>query len=246
MKIKFYVVEDEPENRRGMINLLNSGDHSLVVGDADTVNHAFLGIIKEKPDALMLDIKLLEGDAFILLEKLREIHYPIPPVIIVTGHLDFELAQQALNDFRDYVIHILQKPFLENWEEKYYLIIDKIRTYYLKPSTEFWYQDQVFLFRSGHNTYRIRLKEIEYIEVGGNGTIIIHRDFGDPVKIYMTLNQFLHKSSQEVVRIHRKYAVNKNKIDHIDHEDRMIYLFGHQKGIDIGEVFYPDIIQIIQ
>ena len=46
-----------------------------------------------------------------------------------------------------------------------------------------------------------------------------------------------------IVRVHRKYAVNKNKIDYINHEDRQIHLQGHRGkgGIDIGEVFYGEI-----
>lgn len=238
--IKFYVVEDEPSNRAGMIKLLTQGKETSVVGEADSVSDAFKGILQKKPTALMLDIKLYEGDAFMLLQRLRDHQFIIPPTVIVTGHLDFELAQEALNRFRDHVVYILQKPFLEGWNKKYEEICDAIRSYQVKENFV-KAGDTTFMFRSGNQTFRIKLSEIEYIEVGGNGSIIIHTDFGKEVKVYKTLTQFLSVAPPEIVKVHRKYAVHKEKINYIDHEDRLIFLNGHQKGISIGEAFYQDI-----
>lgn len=237
--IKFYVVEDEPSNRQGIIDLINNHEDTLVIGDASTVDDAFIGIFNTAPDALMLDVKLIGGDAFMLLRRLMNQRVRIPPTILITGHFDFELASQALNEFREHVVHILQKPFLENWEEKYVLILDKIRC--SQPASK----NHVFIIKSKSQTHRLKLEEVEYIEVGGNGSIIIHRDFGKPVKMYQTLNKFLLTAPKTIIRIHRKYAVNKDKVDYVDHEDRLIYLAGHQKGIDIGEVFYSDINNLI-
>ena len=245
-RIKFYVVEDEPVNRAGMVKLLNKNEDTCTVGQADCVNDAFKGILETNPTALMLDIKLIGGDAFTLLQRLKDQRYPIPPVVIVTGHLDFELAQEALNNYRDHVVYILQKPFLENWKDKYVEICDAIRSYYLNPHVSTSNSEKIFILRSKQYTYRVPASEVEYIEVGGNGTIIIHTDFGKKIKVYDSLSNFILSAPSVIVRIHRKYAVHKEKIEYVDHEDRMLYLNGHKTGLDIGDNFYSDIVNMIK
>ena len=247
-QFNFFVVEDEPANRQGMIQLLSQATGVQVVGEAESVDAAFDGILQTRPTALMLDIKLIGGDAFMLMQRLRDIQFPIPPTVIVTGYLEFELAQETLNRFRDHVVYIMQKPILEDWQEKFASIQDAIRTYHYKkevrqqPSD----RDRVFMLRAGPNTHRVKLSEIEYIEVGGGGTIIIHTDFGKEVRTYKALEQMLQEAGPDLVRIHRSIAVHRNKISHIDHEDRMVYLNGMREGLGIGDVYYGDVLEMMK
>jgi len=67
---------------------------------------------------LFLDIKIKGGDAFQLLRTLKRKNVDIPPVIVNTGFAEFEYVQKAHNEFGDYVIMILKKPFWEDWAEK--------------------------------------------------------------------------------------------------------------------------------
>jgi DNA-binding LytR/AlgR family response regulator len=245
--INFYVVEDEPQNREGLIQLINEGNHTQVTGAAGSVDAAFNGIIETHPDALLLDIKLIGGDAFQLLQRLIDAHFPIPPSVLITGHLEFSLAQEALNRFRDHIVYIIQKPFLENWEEKFQNICQAIKVYYSRNDLQntIASNEPVLFLRSGKATHRISVNEIEYIEVGGKGSVIIYTDLGKKVKIYLTLHKFLDQVPPSIVRIHRKYAIHRDKVSHIDHEDRLLYLTGIKKGLDIGEVFYPKILEIL-
>lgn len=235
--IRFFVVEDEPEARRGMIQLLNGGDETEVIGEAESVTKALALIPDAKPDALMLDIKLIGGDAFLLLERLRQRGYELPPVVIATGHLDFELAQEATNRFHDHVVHILQKPVLEDWSVKYMRFCDAVRRK-LKPKEKDTKKEDVLIITTRKATHQVRLGDIEYIESAGNNSIVIHTAFSKEIRKSEGLGKFLMDSPPTLIRIHRQHAVNKEKIEYIDHEDRLLFLMGVKKGLSIGDRYY--------
>ena len=96
------------------------------------------------------------------------------------------------------------------------------------------------IVRAGNYTHFIRICEIEFIEVAGSRSILIHTDFNQKIRVYKTLTKFLLAENLEaLVQVHRKYAVHKCKVSYIDHEDRRVYLQGSKSGIDIGEKYLP-------
>ena len=191
-----------------------------------------------------LDIKLLGGDAFQLLQKLRDHHIRIPPTIIITGHLDFSLAQETLNRFRQEVVHILQKPFLDNWEEKYQRICEAVRAADLSPPS-MKIKDVLFL-RADNATHRIPIADINYIQVGGQGTCVFYLEDNREIRVYKTMIKMLEALPPQIVRVHRKFAVHRDKVSHINHEDRMLYLRGLPRGIDIGEIYYSNMLHLLR
>ena len=229
-----------------MIEKLDQGSQTQVVGSAAAVQEAFEKIITLNPEALLLDIKLLGGDAFQLLQKLRDQRISIPPTVIITGHLDFELAQETINRFRHEVVHMLQKPFLDNWEEKYRKICSSVRSNLQANELKSSKTQEVLFLRSGNTTHRANVQDIKYIQVGGQGTSVLYLDDNREIRIYKTLVKLIDELPPTIVRIHRKFAIHRHKVSHIDHEDRMIYLKGMRRGIDIGEVYYPRMVELLQ
>ena len=49
-----------------------------------------------------------------------------------------------------------------------------------------------------------------------------------------------------ITRIHRNNAINVHKIDRVDHEDHVIYLRDQNRGIGIGDAYYPGILRMLR
>lgn len=236
--LKFFIVEDEKESLNALTESLESMDRVELLGHADNVEDAYSSILELNPDALFLDIKLRGGDAFHLMKKFKTNGVDCPPAIIMTGHDEFELAQKAINNYHDNILKILKKPFWEDFDCHFEECRDAILAY---RQVQHHNKDEVLYVKEGNFTYRITYDDIDFIEVGGSGTIfLITSDKVEEAKrINQTLNSFLEKLPDSFIRIHRNYAVHINKISHIDHEEHMLYLKGHEKGLSIGRTYFP-------
>jgi DNA-binding NarL/FixJ family response regulator len=80
-----FIVEDSAPIRERLIGLLRDIEGVTVVGEAETAKAAVEGILRTKPDSVVLDIQL-NGSSGI--EVLRKIHPLAPEVvfIVLTNH----------------------------------------------------------------------------------------------------------------------------------------------------------------
>lgn len=236
--LRFFIVEDEKESIKALTESLENIDSVELLGHADNVEDAYSSILELKPDALFLDIKLRGGDAFHLMKKFKTNGVVCPPAIIMTGHDEFELAQKAINNYHSNILKILKKPFWEDFDRHFEECRDAILAY---RQFNHHKKDEVLYVKDGNFTYRIAYDEIDYISVGGSGTIylMISDKLEESKKINQTLNSFLEGMPDKFIRIHRNFAIHIDKISHIDHEEHVLYLKGHDKGLSIGRTYYP-------
>ena len=103
---KILFVDDEPELRRLVIDILSDDGFSNII-DAGTVKTGLILARQEKPDLAILDVMLPDGDGFSLMKKLRA--FTNIPVIFLTAKDEAadKLAVLGLGA-DDYVV----KPFL--------------------------------------------------------------------------------------------------------------------------------------
>ena len=103
---KILLVDDEPELRKLVINILSDDGFSNII-DAGTVQTGLIFARQEKPDLAILDVMLPDGDGFSLMKKLRA--FTNIPVIFLTAKDEAadKLAGLGLGA-DDYVV----KPFL--------------------------------------------------------------------------------------------------------------------------------------
>ena len=103
---KILFVDDEPELRRLVIDILSDDGFSNII-DAGTVQTGLIYARQEKPDLAILDVMLPDGDGFSLMKKLRA--FTNIPVIFLTAKDEAadKLAGLGLGA-DDYVV----KPFL--------------------------------------------------------------------------------------------------------------------------------------
>ena len=103
---KILFVDDEPELRRLVIDILSDDGFSNII-DAGTVKTGLILARQEKPDLAILDVMLPDGDGFSLMKKLRA--FTNIPVIFLTAKDEAadKLAGLGLGA-DDYLV----KPFL--------------------------------------------------------------------------------------------------------------------------------------
>ena len=98
------VVDDDPAVRFGLKDFLETRGYR--VDEADTAKSAEQAFRDNRPDVVLSDYRLPDGDALALLPRLRAISEEVP-VILLTAHGSVELAVQAMKEGAE---HFLTKP----------------------------------------------------------------------------------------------------------------------------------------
>lgn len=156
-----------------------------------------------------MDIKLIGGDVFILLNKLRKSSIPIPKIVLVTSFPEF--AIKSLNEYRNCVVKYIMQPFLEDWESKFRDAIDTLMITNIDTSTiqnSISKDNESILVKSESKLYNINFNNLNWVEVDGGGSIyLVLKDHH--IKVDMTLAKFLKKTPDNLmIQIRRDYAVN--------------------------------------
>ncbi len=102
--LKLLLVDDEDDFRRATSKTLNRRGFSVT--EAANGEEALEAIRRECPDIVLLDLKMPGMSGIETLQHIREIEASLP-VIILTGHGDFEAAMASI---KLEVVDFLQKP----------------------------------------------------------------------------------------------------------------------------------------
>lgn len=103
-KDRIMLVEDEPIVRFGIRDFLES--RGFAVDEAASLEQARSVFQRTRPDAVVLDYVLPDGNALDLLKELHETD-PDVPMIVLTGHGSIDLAVRAIKEGAE---HFLTKP----------------------------------------------------------------------------------------------------------------------------------------
>lgn len=157
-----------------------------------------------KPSLVFLDIEMpgITG-----LDILRKVKSSVPMAVFVTSHPEFALEGFELSAL-DYIMKPLSrdrfaqcmKRVIEYWDMKNKALLFEVA-----------FEKDSLTIKEGHGKVKLRRSEIIYLEAMQDYTKIV-----TPGKNYMTLStlsNFLEQfSDQDLVRIHRSYAVASDKI----------------------------------
>jgi two-component system response regulator FixJ len=105
--LSFWIVDDDLQFGKSLQRMLKSGGFSAeYFGSAQS----FLDSVPPGQSGYaIVDIRMPGRDGFELVEKMRDLHYAMP-VIIVTGHVDSHARDRAV---KAGAVGYLQKPFSE-------------------------------------------------------------------------------------------------------------------------------------
>jgi DNA-binding NtrC family response regulator len=101
---KILLIDDEPAVRFGIRDFLES--RGLEVEEAGDLESGRAAFQRARPDAVLLDYRLPDGNALDLLEELRTID-PQIPLIVLTAHGSIDLAVRAIKEGAE---NFLTKP----------------------------------------------------------------------------------------------------------------------------------------
>lgn len=155
------IVDDSRLARKELVELLSEIPDTQVIAEAIDVSSAVAAINSHKPDLVLLDIHLPDGDGFDVLENCDF----TPQVIFTTAY-----EQHALRAFEVNALDYLLKPVTR---ERLEAAIQRCQSKKQTPQPEQTEpvfktrNDQIFV-RDGEHCHFIRLSDLRLINVEGN------------------------------------------------------------------------------
>ena len=132
-KFEVLLVDDEPQLRFTVRRYLESRGYSIL--EADSCRTAIETCRESRPDAILLDYSLPDGDALSLLPSLQEIQ-PEIPILILTAHATVDLAVRAMKQGAEYfltkplelpAVHLILERALENQRNRLKVVANESR-----------------------------------------------------------------------------------------------------------------------
>lgn len=92
---RVFIVEDSASIRERLYEQLREIDGVSVIGNTDTADSAVEAILRTRPDSVILDIHLFDGNG---MDVLREVHVLAPEVmfIVLTNHSNAQYRRACL------------------------------------------------------------------------------------------------------------------------------------------------------
>ena len=106
--MRIQVVEDAAEVRDRLVRLLADRPGMEVVAQADGATAAIEGCRRCRPDVVLLDLRLAEGDGMQVLRAVKD-ERPAPVVVVLTAHADRFHRRRCLEAGAD--------GFIDKWIE---------------------------------------------------------------------------------------------------------------------------------
>jgi DNA-binding LytR/AlgR family response regulator len=219
MTIRTVFADDEKLAREEIGYLLQSVPDVEVVGEAGNGVDAFHLIEKERPDLVLLDVKMPGLDGFQLVREMRTLDHP-PHVVFVTAY-----DRYALQAFEVSALDYLLKPVsLERLQQA----IDKVRDT-REPQANLGDKLSALLSAlpaRGRRLSKIpvrRRKHLLLVDVADvlysyvkDGLVFIVTGEAQDLVAYRTLEEFAQELDPDVFhRVHRSYLANVNHIREI-------------------------------
>jgi DNA-binding LytR/AlgR family response regulator len=221
--LRVLTVDDELLALRRLKLLLQTMPHIDHVGEASNCGEALARIHELRPNVVLLDIKMRDGNGFQVVEAVAE--RPNPPAIVFVTAFD----QFAARAFDSAVVDYLLKPVerdrlaraLARVQERLKAIDAEQRADELQQilrnlraaphndgdpayETEFW-------LRSSSGLVRVPVDAIDYVS-SADEYISIHTPFGAHL-MRGSIRQFTHRVEPGLfVRVHRRWLVKRSAI----------------------------------
>lgn len=210
--IKAIIVDDEIEIREDIHRKVTSyfTDKITVVSKVGSIKEALIAIDLHKPDLLLLDIELEDGNGFQLLERVADKNFD---VIFITGFND-----QAIKAIRVGALDYILKPVDDDeFVEAVKKAIDqrnqsKGLEQSLEVSHDFFkgVNDRRIILKTTDTVYAVYEKDLLYCRSDGNYTTF-YTDNNERIVVSKPLKRIEELLTEEdFVRCHQSYLVNRS------------------------------------
>jgi two-component system, LytTR family, response regulator len=212
--IRTIIVDDESMSCDVLTKMLKLYCPEIsIAGIAHSLENARKLIEAEKPELVFLDIELPDGNSFLLLDELKDIHFKI---IFTTA-----FSQFAVKAFKCSAIDYLLKP----------LDIDELITAvgkYKQPAETSVYQSQIAQLKENINPERKKLKtiglatinEIQFVNIedivrleASNNYTCFYMGNGEKITVSHTIKYYEELlAEQNFLRVHQSHIINLEKV----------------------------------
>lgn len=172
--MKIVVVDDSRLARSELCELVAERKEHSVIGEAENVQQAVSVIDALKPELLLLDIHLPDGDGFSVLEQCEH----LPKVIFTTAYDQYAVRAFAVNAL-DYLLKPIERErflaALARAEQEHTQRQNEPAPPPAPEAARKSRHDQIFI-RDGEACHFVRLSEVFLFEVDGNYTRVHFRD----------------------------------------------------------------------
>lgn len=213
--LKIGIIEDELIIARTIINTLDELGYNHC-GPAISYTEALELLEKEKPDFLLLDINLSgKKDGIDVAEKVNEL-YKIP-FIFLTANSDIITIDRAKRvKPHAYIVKPFTKEELFAAIEIAFSNFTGNKVNHSTESVTSYKNKETMFVKDGYHFHKIIFKDILYLESDHNYVTIFLTDDRKHI-IRNPFNEFLETLPPELfMRVHRRYAINLEKVDRVD------------------------------
>lgn len=225
--LRCVVIEDEPDFCQWLCSRLSEFPEVEIIGSKSDIDGAFDLIVNTKPDGIFLDIKLIGGDGFKLIDRLQKSLVSIPPIIMITGFSEY--APSVINQYHNHVIKYLVKPFVRDYKTKLQICIEAFLEHKKNNILS-------IVLKSEGGLRRLNIEELCYLEVGGSGKTFFVTENG-AFGVDMTLTKTLEILPSFIVQCNRNYAINLQKVVFMDAQNARLIIADKEKIFKITETF---------
>lgn len=191
---RIVIVDDHPLLRKGLGRIINSSNSFAVCGEAGDARQALAVVRSTKPNLVIVDIGLPDGDGIELTKKIRA-EFPKLPVLILSMHEEPLYAAQALRAGAQG--YIVKQEAIEKIVEAVRKIFDGQRYVSAIVSKQIGTGSEHYEGRCSANRVReLTKRELEVLELIGTGHSI--REIAQ--KLYL---------SRKTVETHRAHIKEK-------------------------------------
>ena len=217
--IRILLVEDDLVERTHVETLLQQIGHQ-VVATADNVLDALTLFSKDRPDIVLTDIGLKNGESGIdLVQRLNQIDN-VPVIFLTANDNDETFSQAAKTGPFAYLSIPVEPKMLKRHIE---LVLQRHH-----PHTDTTTKDPVYFYtKVGNRLRKLPVDDISSIEVEGKYSCISVHHHHYHVKV--SLSDILEKlPAEQFLRVSRKHVVNLKLIEDIDLQNQTVEVNGEQ------------------
>lgn len=219
-KLRTLIIDDEAPIRSLITQIVSQYcEQAEIVGTADGVKSGIEAIKSLKPDLILLDVKLIDGSGFDLLDHFAEITFS---VIFITAHETF-----ALNAFKFSAVDYVMKPIhideITNAIQKaaslseQHELSSRLKNFFDNINNK--PEDKKIVLKTLESIFIVKVSEIIRCEADHNYTTF-YLVKGKKVLVSKTLKEYEEMLSEFMFfRTHQSHLININQIQSFEKND---------------------------
>jgi DNA-binding LytR/AlgR family response regulator len=230
-KPRVFIVEDEVLTIQNLTLILENAGF-LVAGAARSGEAALAQIPAARPQVVLIDVKLDQGDGQLDgIQTLRQLQRVFPvPCILLTAQQDPSTLRQSL---RSEAVGFIGKPFSENE-----LIFNLEKALALAPAASVPPSPYLLVPHGQHRHTKVQLDQVAYIQAA-NQYLTLHTINRQQFCVSLSLGQFEQQYPHpDFLRIHRSVIVN---LQHVTGFEEPATLFVGPEAFPLGKTYRREV-----